>query len=170
MIRKMFISLKIIILLSFISAGSCGKMSDKPKEIIKNNIPADLKPNQTIIEAIDNMDWIFGKNYKKWTPSESDIETAEKLIAECFNDQKRGTVNRLLNRKPEDYTMQFVGAIDEKDEKIIWVNCFCSSEIKYFKDWKTDLVLVKDGGNCFFNLKINVDNNTYYDVLVNGEA
>ena len=157
-------------LLSVITAVSCGKLSDKPKEIIKKNTPADLGPNQTIIEAGENMDWVFGKNYRNQTPSESDIETAEKLIIECFNDQKRGTVNRLLNRKPEDYTMQFVGAVNEKGEKIIWVNCFCSSEINYFKEWKTNLVMVKDGGNCFFNLKINADKNTYYDVMVNGDA
>ena len=166
MYRKITVSIKIIMLLMIISLAACSKITEKTVK----NTPADLNPNQTIIDASKNMEWVFGKNYKSWTPSGTDIENAEKLITECFNDQKTGTLNRLLNRKPEDYYRQFVGAINEKGEKIIWVNCFCEKEINFFKDWKTNIIMVADGGNCFFNLKINVDKNNYFDVMVNGNA
>jgi hypothetical protein len=100
--------------------------------------------------------------------SEEDIESAENCFA--GNDmQKMGTVNRLLNRKPEDY-LAVVGAVNSNGEKIIWINCFCKTEESSFKDWKKNIVLVKDGGNCFFNLKANITTNTFTDFFVNGEG
>jgi len=160
---------QLIIILLLISSISCSgkndtpaKTSDKPKYT--------LKDYQTIIPAVDNMDYLFGKGYKEYTPAEDDIEAAEKLLIEGMEMQKMGTVNRLLNRKPEDYFRQFVGAINSKGEKIIWVNCFCKTEESSFKDWKKNIVYVKDGGNCFFNLKTNISANTLTDFFVNGNG
>lgn len=129
-----------------------------------------LKPYQAIIPSEAKMDWLFGKNYKSWTPSDNDIEDAEKLLYTGYVDQKRGTVNRLLYRNLEDYDRQFVGAIDENGDKIIWINCFCKKEEGSFKKWKEEIVHVADGGNCFFNMKANITKNTYTDFIVNGDA
>jgi hypothetical protein len=139
---------------------SCGKTQNT----------ASLKPNETIIEADKKMEWVFGKNYTNWAPEAKDIETAEKLLKESFEDQKKATVNRLLNRSVDDYNMQFIGAITENGEKIIWINSFCKKEESSFKEWKTKIFGVADGGNCFFNVKINITKNTYYDLMVNGNA
>jgi len=165
---KQSISLKIIIFLFVLSILACGKITEKQPP--RKDSTYTLGSDQAVIETTGDMEWVFGKNYKPWTPTESDIQKAENLITQCFNDQKRGTVNRLLNRKPEDYCRQFFGAINEKGEKIIWINCFCKDQITSFKDWKTKLRVVSDGGNCFFNMKVNIDKNDYYDVMVNGNA
>ncbi|HEY3251387.1 MAG TPA: hypothetical protein VGK25_09750 [Ignavibacteria bacterium] len=164
--KNLIISLKII-LLSVIVITACSKMTEKKQEKESNYT---LGSDEVIIEAGSNMEREFGKNYKAWTPSDADIEIADKQIARCFENMKMGTVNWLLNRKPDGYNKQFIGAINDKGEKIIWVNCFCKSEANSFKDWKTRVVMVKDGGNCFFNLKVNVDKNEYYDIFVNGDA
>lgn len=129
-----------------------------------------MKPDEALIDAGKNLDWVFGKNYAGWTPGDKDIETSEKLLNDCFDKQKSGTVNRLLNRKPDDYDRQFIGAIDPNGDKIIWINCFCKGEESSFKDWKNKIVFVNDGGDCFFNVKINITKNTYYDLMVNGVA
>ena len=129
-----------------------------------------LKPYQVVLPSESKMDWLFGKNYKAWTPSDNDIEAAEKILYTGYGDQKRGTVNRLLYRNLEDYNRQFVGAIDENGDKIIWINCFCKKEEGSFKKWKEEIVHVADGGNCFFNLKANITKNTYTDFIVNGDA
>lgn len=132
----------------------------------------DLKENQTIISAGSDsaFDWLFGKGYKQWTLTEKDIDNAEKLIKVCFENQKTSAVNKFYKRKPEDYYKQFVGAVNYKGERTIWVNCFCKKAKDDFENWKTDLVVVKDGGNCFFNITINADNNEYYDLNVNGNG
>lgn len=130
----------------------------------------NLKSNQTVISAESKMDWLFGKNYKNYNPSDGDIAIAEKIMLQGFDDQKRGTVNRLADKLPGDYYRQFVGAIDENGNKIIWVNCFYKSELGTFKEWKDKIVYVEDGGNYFFNVKVNITKNTYTDFRVNGNA
>ena len=57
--------------------------------------------------------------------------------------------------------------INSKGEKEVWVNCFCG---QWDKSSRTNPVIVMDGGNCFFNLKINLTTGQYYELIVNGEA
>jgi len=129
----------------------------------------NLKQDQTIIkpDASDLKQW---KNAKAFEPSGSDIETAETLLKKGFDEQARGTVNRVLGKKPEDYYQQFVGFIDESGDKIIWINCFCKNEISSFPDWKNKIVYVADGGNCFVNIKVNISKNSVVEFNVNGVA
>ena len=183
---------KIIILIAVLVLSSCGKISEKTpkqenKEIKKEDGPDkdtpgysknhhtvityDLKDDEAVIEAGSDMAWIFGKDYKSWAPSNEDIGNAEKMIKKCFEDQKMGTVNRVLNRKPEDYCKQFIGAVNSNGERILWINMFCKSEISHFKNWKTDIIHVADGGNCFVQIKFNWDKNDgHYEFKVNGDA
>jgi hypothetical protein len=127
-----------------------------------------LNSHKVILPADPGMEGTFGKNYKNWNPPDNDIETADKLFIEGFNDQKRGTVNRVLNRKPEEYYRQYVGAIDSTGDKIIWINCFCEKEADTFKEWKEKIFYVADGGNCFINVKTNISKNKYTEFNVNG--
>ncbi len=137
---------------------------------LKINGPASLSASRTIIEAGNDMQSEFGANYTSWTPDESDIQAAEKILAKAFEDQKKPTVNRLLDRKPDDYCQQFVGATDANGDRIIWVNCFCKDQESQFKNWKNNIVTVKDGGNCFFNITINISENSYTSLDVNGNG
>lgn len=65
------------------------------------------------------------------------------------------------------YKRQYMAILNKNGEKEVWVNCFCD----HF-DWnlKTRVVQVCDGGNCFFNLKINLNKNIYYNLMINGDA
>jgi|WetSurMetagenome_2_1015567.scaffolds.fasta_scaffold305149_1 hypothetical protein len=64
----------------------------------------------------------------------------------------------------DKYYMQLVPVIFQK-EKVVLVNCFCDP---MGTNWKTDLVMVKDGGKCYFTVKINLTKKSYYDFFVNG--
>ena len=121
------------ILLTLITLFSLG-CRVSPSEKLNNS--TRLNDNQTILETPQGMEWIFEKNYKNWIPAESDIETAEKLLADCFEKQKSGTVNRLDKRTLDEYCRQFVGAEYVNGDKVIWVNCFCKSQTGSFKDCK----------------------------------
>ena len=99
-----------------------------------------------------------------YVPTKQEIQTAEKVLKEAVK-----TENKIkgLNH----YTRQYQGMINEKGEKILWINCFCSNDPdKDFPHWRKHEVLVLDGGACFFNLKVNIITGKYYDFGVNGEA
>jgi len=57
---------------------------------------------------------------------------------------------------------------NEKGEKEVWINFFCV----HYEDssWKTFRFNVMDGGNCFYNLKVNLATKEIYDVNINGYA
>jgi hypothetical protein len=57
--------------------------------------------------------------------------------------------------------------MNTKGDKEVWVNCFCRNAVG---NWKEELILVQDGGNCYFQLKVNLNTKKYYEFTVNGNA
>lgn len=70
------------------------------------------------------------------------------------------------NRKNYDvYVRQYVGVINNEGEKEVWINVFCN-DMKD-EEWKKGIISVADGGDCAFNLKVNLNKKTYYDLIIN---
>lgn len=166
----------ILIFLTAVLSFSCGnkvkenniQKQNQTDEKQNQNSQYTLKPNQVIITPVtEDFMVIFGSNYKSFTPQNSEVEIADKLLKESFDKEKSGTVNRLFGKRLEDYNIQFAGATDESGDKIIWINCFCKPE-KENDEWKHRAILAKGGGYCFFNLKVNITKNTSGDLNVNG--
>lgn len=171
---------------------SCGKNDNENKEADKKDItkpktdtrPADYDepiPWKTstgdeieyaIISPGKHMQHVFGNTYSESELSNEELEYAFKKIDTCFWDQRRGTVNRLLDMKPTDYKMQFICAKNAKGEKILYVNAFCKSPNNdIYTNWKENIVEVDDGGKCYWNLTLNLDNRVEHYVLkVNGHS
>ena len=126
----------------------------------------DAKPTPLTAEDIKKIEILIDKRMAKYNKVE------EAIYQKSFNETKRKYPNSIPfdNRikNPEKYYKQFIAVINSKGEKIVWANCVC--EIKDFKYWKRSEVFVDDGGNCFFNLKINLTKGTTYDLMVNGIA
>ncbi|TGE28830.1 hypothetical protein [Hymenobacter metallicola] len=67
------------------------------------------------------------------------------------------------------YRKQLVVNVNSQGAKIVWVNCFCGDEAD-FPYWKKRIVDVTDGGNCFFNVRLNLTKGTWEDLRTNGVA
>ena len=129
------------------------------------------------VDYINN--WKF-KNARSTILSKEEIEEIDLLIKKCignYNPEQQQLFDSLSRKHPEAdlkiqnfiidlkrYRRQYFPVINEKGEKEIWVNCFCQT---YYKDWKNQVISVRDGGNCYFNLKINLTLKTYYGLMVN---
>ena len=61
---------------------------------------------------------------------------------------------------------QYVGLM-KNNRRVIFVNFFCTA---YDIDWKTTVVAVEDGGDCFFTGVYDIDRAAFYDLRINGEA
>ena len=102
-----------------------------------------------------------------WTPTEADIQSLEgkldsflRASAESFNHQSP------VGEQLSDYKRQYVGVIIN-DKRVIYGNFFCTET---GVDWREEWVFVMDGGDCFFQLEFDVENGTFIDLRVNGEA
>jgi hypothetical protein len=107
-----------------------------------------------------------------------DILKVEMLLMKCVEDyntqQEKNDTYPENTRDKKDfiidlarYKRQYMAAINGKGEKVIWINCFCD---QWDKHSRTSPYIVMDGGNCYFNLKVNLTMGKYYEMMVNGEA
>jgi hypothetical protein len=67
---------------------------------------------------------------------------------------KKANKNEYVLKPIQTYSRQYIATINEKGEKEVRINCFCREE--NFPNWKTEIVTVDDGGNCYFELTINL--------------
>jgi hypothetical protein len=87
-----------------------------------------------------------------WAPTTDDISAAEEAIA---------TGQGLL-----DHQRQYVGFIEDGERRVL-VNGFCDA---FGLDWRSQPILVADGGECFFEAVYNVDSGELERFQFNGEA
>ena len=113
----------------------------------------------------------FNKTYKPVTYTQNDIFLVESLLIECVNhfnkSLRKNFKSASIDLQKRNYLKQLIFVKNKKGEKEVWVNCFCETSDD---NWKTDIVEVFDGGNCFFNFKINLATKKFYSLRINGEA
>ena len=146
----------------------CSQPSN-PKAVRPETSPVDTS-TVAIIVFNQNYDWPFKHTYTPTTLSENEIQQLDSLFRQCIfiynsnlaSDRKRSYSIDFLKYK---YKRQYIAVINDKGEKEVWINCFCNAQEKH---WKTKIILVEDGGNCYFNLKINLTTKDCFEVSVNG--
>ncbi len=117
----------------------------------------------TVIEYNEDAKWVFSENCKKTNLTKNDLDNIDFLLNEKV--QKDNFLAEKIDL--DKYKRQYVTVINEKNEKIVWINCFCGN---WTKNSRKQIFAVEDGGNCYFNLKINLTTKKIYDFIVNGEA
>ena len=63
------------------------------------------------------------------------------------------------------YKRQLIPYLNARGEKEVWLNLFCSNN---GVNWRKVIVMVDDGGSCYFELKINLVNRQVISFNVNG--
>lgn len=110
-------------------------------------------------------------NYNAATLTQEDIKRVDSLLISSVMDYNNsltdGHEEYKIDLNGKNYKKQLIGAINSNGEKEIWVNCFCDS---WVKSWKTEILVVDDGGPCYFNFKINMQTKKIYNFVVNGFA
>lgn len=138
-----------------------------------------LQDQKTVDELISVFK-ILPESTMTTTLSTTELEIATRLLTKCISDynnqisetfKKRGEKKRYARmyqiKSISRYKVQFVPYINEKGEKEIWINGFCSD---FHADWKKEIVHVFDGGNCYFTVRLNISNSKCIAVGTNGYA
>jgi len=121
-----------------------------------NNQSMNQSQNYTVLTTTDNIPFNIGDS-QKYKPSDEDIKNGLQILE---NNLRKNT--DLLNLA--EYKIQFFGYINNEGEKILFANHFCrDSGI----DWKNNWVGVDGGGNCFFEIKVNLDKEEVFDLKIN---
>jgi hypothetical protein len=148
-----------ILLFLFSISGSIAQAQSISITPVKTIHIADT--SYAVLPGDSSMNWLFHKA-KSSTLSKAEVATVNELLISCMTEHKLEIMN------PELYHFQYMAMINEHGEKEVWVNAFC--ELFFQIDWKKNIVMVDDGGNCYFNFRINLKTGKYAHFGVNGEA
>ena len=156
--------IRIMLQTMFVGCNACGIVVESPTGVV------DANQNWVIIEENQAEDmgigaWLLHSD-DFWTPSTDDILRLEEGVVEYLR-QNSGAFYRQppVWERLDEYRRQYIGyAIEGK--KIIYGNFFCSEE----DNWQQEFVMVIDGGDCYFQVKYDVESGKFIYLAVNGEA
>ena len=179
--------MKLILLITIlIGLTSCGQGQNQKNENETAISETDTKTIDTTKIAIIHLDstnnWLL-KNAKPTDLTTQEMNEIDKIIFNCitdYNRQQKDLFKELKAKYPDNeyeienfqidiaqYFKQFVPTINENGEKEVWINCFCGLDDR---NWRKEIIVVEDGGNCYFNLKFNLTTKKCTDLMVNGDA
>ena len=126
---------------------------------------------------------IFPENYvglgigetKRFTPLRTDIDLAEKALARDLALLNKDKINQgkdygpIIHKNLKKYKRQYLGFIDEKGNRILFINCFWAKEDNSSL-WEEEMMIVLDGGSYYWSVYYNLDKGELYQLMVNGES
>lgn len=147
-----------LIFIFLILISSCKEVTKT--QDIENNEKTEPKfelaaSNFVILTYQPKWHWTF-ENAKPTELSNSELIEIENIIKKAIKENNEIQKSEV---KFNGYKRQYVPIINNKGQKEVFVNFFCNDFGA--NNWKTELVQVEDGGNCYYNLKFNLVTKTY---------
>ena len=130
----------------------------------KNNPTSTLASNDSL--NIDTSRYVIFKKRDSPTLTNEDVQKIYLVLLKCVDCLNKTSQkhNKIDIRR---YRFQISHINDPSNKNIFWLNSFCD---KADPKWRKEIVSAKDGGICFFNLKIDLKKLIYFDLIINGEA
>ena len=143
---------------------STATVQDTYQKIKIGKVEGAIVPRERGEEFVKALTGTVRKDF--WTPVKEDVRKLEEKI-EFHLRKVSDKRSPALWSKLAEYKRQYAGIVEGGRRKI-YANFFCNSA--KITDWKTRPVAVEDGGDCFFQIKYDVDAATFSDLYINGEA
>lgn len=183
-IRSGVKQMKMLMIISLISIYACHETQDMTANKIEKDIQAKFElPSSEYVILSSHSDLIFkaGEPTNLNQAELIEIEQILKLAIKENNEEQKLLLKNHNEQYPQQiwsetgfelkidgFKRQYVPIINEQGEKEIWINFFCDDWGN--EDWKNELMEVDDGGNCYFNLKVNITKKSYSELYINGYA
>ncbi|MEQ9467052.1 MAG: hypothetical protein RLN88_06535 [Ekhidna sp.] len=160
----------VLLLITFF--GSCQQKSEKA------HLEYFRERTFTFLEPANNEEHYFTDSLKSfWRADTAQLYLAERIILIALNNLE--TQNFVFTSETlPNFMRQYVCFINEQNERMIWVNAHCNlpkvppdidageTEFQHI-DWRNELVIIDDGGDCHWNILINLDKGTYSNFFIN---
>lgn len=109
----------------------------------------------------------------RFTPTKEEILKAENVLKLKLTEVNKNLENQydtpIIHRNLKKYKRQYFGYINEKGEKILYINSLWNKSIKENR-WLGQLIIVSDGGSHYWNIEYNLDTDELMNLSVNGKA
>lgn len=170
------------ILLILISSCKESVKTDETNIKQKTQIAFQLPNTEyTILTYNPKWHWTFKEDVQPSQLNQSELIEIEHFIKTAIkqnNELQKNNLNNHNKKYPDDqitqtgyelklkgFKRQYIPIINDEGQKIVLINFFCDALEE--EDWKTKIIQVEDGGNCYYNLKVNVTTKEYYELEIN---
>ncbi len=110
---------------------------------------------------------------KRFTPTKEEIFEAEKALKSKLKEANRNLENQynspIIHRNLKKYKRQYFGFINDKGEKILYINSLWKKNEEETK-WLQQIIMVSDGGSHYWNIEFNLETDELINLSVNGPA
>ncbi|WP_153797407.1 hypothetical protein [Foetidibacter luteolus] len=127
------------------------------------SLPAASKDSQDSVQYVilNNLAKdFFDSACKPAALSESEIAVIDSLTKEQMKTER-------ASRAFDSYKRQFIVVTDSQGDKLVYVNGFCNWKNQ---TWLSVFVQVDDGGNCFYQMRLNLSKKKVSFFSYNGYA
>lgn len=107
---------------------------------------------------------LFGYGRFKQDITIEDVQRAENALAAALNEKD---YFKQIRKRYKVYGRQYIFFYDENNELCVFVNCSCE---KYNWLFSRRFCSVRDGGDCYWKMVLNLETGKILSVSVNGEA
>jgi len=157
---------------------SCKWQSKQTDSKIDNVFSAGDTLNTLLTDTIETN--LITKNKPLWTPTKAQVDQIDSILIKAIMDTLEITNNDFEIKNTNGFYKQYICYLDNSGDLIVFVNAFChlhyapvdSVDKVIWKtfDWKNKLLVVNDGGACYWSIRINLTRKKYFDFFVNGQA
>ena len=152
----------IVIFIILFSTTKCLSQSDFA--ILTNKNAMEFLPKNSTISTLSETELKIVMEL-----TESSISKYNQEVSESFTKNGEGKyVKSHKIKKLKNYRVQYIPYINESGEKEVWINGFCSDFGA--ENWKNEVVFVFDGGNCYFEIRLNLKEKSCIEIGINGYA
>lgn len=110
---------------------------------------------------------------KRFTPTKEEIFEAEKALKSKLKEANRNIENQynspIIHRNLKKYKRQYFGFINDKGEKILYINSLWKKNEEETK-WLQQIIMVSDGGSHYWKIEYNLETDELINLSVNGSA
>jgi hypothetical protein len=102
-----------------------------------------------------------------WSPTKVDIDDAEANISQVAILKAEGWSSMIQIDHPERYFRQYV-PVRRAGKRVLYLNAFCDENTPAY--WRKRLVIVTDGGTCYWQAFYDPATKKYSHLTINGRA
>jgi hypothetical protein len=111
----------------------------------------------------------------RFTPTKEEIFKAENALKSKLKYINNPLINQssstIIHKNLKKYKRQYFGYINDKGEKILYINSLWSKSIKeHHWHWLNEIIMVSDGGSHYWNIEYNLETEELMNLSVNGPA
>ncbi len=155
----------------------CSNNQHQQTETLKTEVVDSMV---AVVNDTSFLKFITTPPVKTWEPDSADWKLIDKILSKADSEGIFDFLKKPTLQSMKRYYRQYAFYINDEGQRIVDINALCeilqypeetAKGIIWQKDdWKNTINLVLDGGPCYWQVKINLTEQDYFDFSVNGEA